>query len=126
MRVDIHPSRGHQQAAGVDLTPRRARLPADPDNPAAVDRDIAAECRRARAVDDHPVADYLVVHTPRPPLGVVQSLNQGARRFSKQRGCELHRDCGAQLKFYGDLTMVQIARMRLRSLALDRFRALDI
>ena len=52
MGVDVDEAGGDDLAGGVDLAPGGAADLADLDDAVAVDRDVALEGRRARAVDD--------------------------------------------------------------------------
>ena len=62
MGMDIDPAGRRQQAAGVDLAPPRARLAADADNDAAVNREVAVARGRPGAVHDGCVSDYEIMH----------------------------------------------------------------
>jgi hypothetical protein len=66
--VDIDPAGGHQQPVGADLALAWPGLAADLRQSAAVDRDIARQCVRARAVDYAAAANDDVVHLSAPPM----------------------------------------------------------
>ena len=57
MGVDVHETRRHEQAAGVDLLLAAARQLADLDDPAVANRNIGASERAAQAVGDLAAAD---------------------------------------------------------------------
>ena len=62
MRMDIDESRSHQHSHRVDFTPRRTSLAADTRDYAIVDRDVADERGRARAVNNLAVTNYHIMH----------------------------------------------------------------
>ncbi len=60
--VDVDPSRGHQEAAGLDDLGGTALDRAHVGDAAGIDRDIGCTCRRAGSVDECPALDDQVVH----------------------------------------------------------------
>ncbi|OWK28909.1 hypothetical protein SPDO_27450 [Sphingomonas dokdonensis] len=66
MGVDIDPAGGDELAGRVDFAFAGAADRADRGDPIAVDRDIAAKGRTARAIDDRAAPDHQVVHRASP------------------------------------------------------------
>ena len=62
MRVHIDPPRRDDPPVGLHLAPGRTCLPADLDDPVAIDGDVPGARRRSRAVDDTAAPDDDVVH----------------------------------------------------------------
>ena len=66
MRVNVHPTRREQQAAGVDLVPRGAKISTDGGDVFTGDGHVPFEGGRAAAVDNPCVAYEQVVHERLP------------------------------------------------------------
>ena len=62
MRVHVDPAGRDQKPIGVDVAPRRSLLAADPNDPAARNRNVAGEGRLSAAIDNGATANDDIVH----------------------------------------------------------------
>src|SRR5262249_17552834 len=87
--MHVDPARRHQQAVGIDHPPPRPSPAADCGDLAAIDGDIAVDCRGTSAVDDSTAANDDVVHgwILSASVGPLLQCKRARLRSARADGC---------------------------------------